>query len=149
MFQEFKKFAARGSVIDLAIGLIIGSAFGSIVNSFVNDILMPPIGLLLGKVDFSNLFITLQPGAYYTSLSEAQEAGAATLNYGLFINQVINFLIITFSVFLIVRAVNRLKAKEAEGTAEPSTKSCPFCLSDIPIKASRCPFCTSHLDGEI
>jgi large conductance mechanosensitive channel len=149
MLKEFREFAARGSVIDLAVGLIIGSAFGSIVNSFVNDILMPPIGLLLGKVDFSNLFITLQRGASYTSLSEAQEAGAATLNYGLFVNQIINFVIIAFSVFLIVRAANRLKAKEVKGPEEPSTKACPFCQSDIPINASRCPFCTSHLDGEI
>jgi len=148
MLKEFKEFAARGNVVDLAVGLILGSAFGSIVTSFVNDILMPPIGLLLGKVDFTNLYIPLQSGVSFGSLAEAQEAGAATLNYGLFINTIINFVIITFSVFLLVRAINRLHKPEDEAPAETTTKSCPFCQSEIPIKASRCPQCTSHLDQE-
>lgn len=146
MIQEFKVFAARGNVVELAVGLILGSAFSSIVNSFVNDILMPPIGLFLGKVDFTNLYIPLQSGASYASLAEAQEAGAATLNYGLFINNIISFLIIAFSVFLVVRAVNRVQADEEAAPAEPTTKSCPFCHTEIPVHASRCPHCTSHLE---
>jgi len=143
LLKEFKKFAMRGNVIDLAIGVIIGGAFGKIVTSFVNDILMPPIGLLLGKVDFSNLYINLS-GGHYDSLAQAQEAGAATLNYGLFINNVIDFVIIAFVIFLLVRQINKLE-KPAETPGEPTTKACPYCYSSIPIKATRCPACTSEL----
>lgn len=143
MLEEFKKFAMRGSVLDLAVGIIIGTAFGAIVNSLVNDIIMPPIGLLLGKVDFSNLFINLS-GTPYSSLAEAKAAGAATINYGVFINTVINFLIISFALFLVIRQVNRWTAKPAPPAA-PTTKECPFCFTQIPIKATRCPNCTSEL----
>jgi large conductance mechanosensitive channel len=142
MWKEFKQFIARGNVVDLAIGVIIGAAFGKIVTSFVNDILMPPIGLLLGNVDFANLFITLSGGAYAT-LEEAQAAGAATINYGLFINTIIDFLIVAFVIFLLIKQVNRLK--QPAPSAEPTTKKCPYCLSEIPIKATRCPHCTSEL----
>lgn len=144
MLKEFKEFALRGSVVDLAIGIIIGGAFGRIVSSFVDDILMPPIGLLLGNVDFSNLFINLS-GGRYESLAAAQEAGAATINYGLFISTVIDFVIVAFAIFLLVRQVNRLQRKEEEKPAEPTTKECPYCLSTIPIEATRCPHCTSDL----
>ena len=143
MLKEFKKFAMRGNVIDLAIGVIIGGAFGKIVTSFVNDILMPPVGLLLGKVDFSNLYINLN-GGHYDSLAMAQEAGAATLNYGLFLNTVIDFVIIAFVIFLLVRQINKLE-KPAETPSEPTTKECPYCYSAIPVKATRCPACTSEL----
>ncbi len=142
MWAEFKKFIMRGSVLDLAIGVIIGGAFGAIVQSLVKDIIMPPIGLLLGKVDFANLFINIS-GTKYASLAAAQEAGAATINYGLFINTVINFLILAFVIFLIVKQVNKLKAPEP--VAEPTTKQCPFCFTDIPKAAKRCPNCTSQL----
>lgn len=141
MLKEFKQFIARGNVIDLAIGVIIGAAFGKIVTSFVNDILMPPIGLLLGNVNFADLFIALSGGAYAT-LEEAQAAGAVTINYGLFINAIIDFLIVAFVIFLLVKQVNRLKKPEP---TEPTTKDCPYCLSEIPIKATRCPHCTSEL----
>jgi len=143
LLNEFKKFIMRGNVIDLAIGVIIGSAFGKIVTSFVNDILMPPFGLLLGKVDFSNLYISLS-GGHYDSLAKAQEAGAATLNYGLFLNTVIDFVIITFVIYLLVRQINKLE-KPAETPSEPTTKECPYCYSAIPVKATRCPACTSQL----
>jgi len=143
MLKEFKQFVARGNVVDLAIGVIIGAAFGKIVTSFVNDILMPPIGLLLGNVNFADLFITLSGGAYAT-LEEAQAASAVTINYGLFINTIIDFLIIAFVIFLLVKQVNRLK--QPEPSVEPKTKECPYCLSEIPIKATRCPHCTSELD---
>jgi large conductance mechanosensitive channel len=142
MWKEFKQFIARGNVIDLAVAVIIGAAFGKTVTSLVNDILMPPIGLLLGNVDFTNLFITLSGGSYAT-LAEAQAAGAATINYGVFINTVIDFLIVAFAIFLLVRQVNRLK--KPAPPAEPTTKACPYCLSEIPIKATRCPHCTSEL----
>jgi large conductance mechanosensitive channel len=142
MLDEFKKFVMRGNVLDLAVAVIIGVAFGAIVVSFVNDILMPPIGLLLGGVDFSNLFISLD-GQSYPSLAAAQEAGAPTINYGVFINTVINFLIIAFAIFLIVRLANRMQKEEAPG--ELTTKECPHCISTIPIKATRCPNCTSQL----
>ncbi len=142
MLKEFKEFAMRGNVIDLAIGVIIGGAFGKIVSSFVNDILMPPIGLLLGGVDFANLYISLT-GEEFANLAAAQEAGAATLNYGLFINAVIDFLIIAFVIFLMVRAINRMQADEQE--APVVTKDCPFCRTEIPLDASRCPHCTSQL----
>jgi large conductance mechanosensitive channel len=142
MWKEFKQFIARGNVVDLAVGVIIGAAFGKIVTSFVNDILMPPIGLLLGNVDFANLFITLSGGSYAT-LAEAQAAGAATINYGVFINTIIDFLIVAFVIFLLIKQVNRLK--QPAPAAEPTTKACPYCLSEIPIKATRCPHCTSEL----
>jgi large conductance mechanosensitive channel len=142
MWKEFKEFALKGSVLDLAIGLIIGAAFGKIITSFVNDILMPPIGLLLAKVDFANLFVSLD-GAKYASLADAQAVGAPTLNYGLFINVVIDFLITAFILFLVVKQVNRLR-KPAPAAA-PTTKACPYCKTDIPIDATRCPHCTSEL----
>ena len=145
MLKEFKEFALRGNVVDMAIGIIIGAAFGKIVTSFVNDILMPPVGLLLGQVDFSNLFINLS-GQPVTSLEEAQAAGVATINYGVFINTVLDFIIVTFVVFLFVRQINRLRREEEEpAPAEPDTKECPYCLSTIPQKAIRCPHCTSEL----
>jgi large conductance mechanosensitive channel len=144
MWKEFKEFALRGNVVDMAVGIIIGAAFGKIVTSFVNDILMPPVGLLLGNVDFSNLFISLS-GQPYASLEEAQAAGAATINYGLFINTVLDFVIVAFVVFLFVRQMNRMRRKEEAPPAEPETKECPYCLSTIPIKATRCPHCTSEL----
>jgi large conductance mechanosensitive channel len=136
----------RGSVVDMAVGIVIGAAFGTIIASFVADVLMPPIGLLLGRVDFANLFVVLKQGTMagpYESLAAAKEAGAVTLNVGVFINTVISFLIIAFAVFMVIKWINRLKAKEAP--AAPATKECPFCLSAIPIKASRCPHCTSQL----
>jgi len=143
MFKEFKAFILRGNVLDLAVGVVIGAAFAKIVNSLVTDVALPPIGLLLGNVDFSNLFITLS-GVHYASLAEAQAAGAATLNYGLFLNNVINFLIIAFVIYLVIRAANKLVIKQP-APAEPTDKDCPFCFSKIPIKAIRCPQCTSHL----
>jgi large conductance mechanosensitive channel len=142
MWAEFKKFAMRGNVIDLAIGVIIGGAFGAIVQSLVKDVIMPPIGLLLGKVDFSNLFISLT-SAKYATLAAAQEAGAATINYGIFINAVINFVIVAFVIFLIVKQINRMKAPEP--VSEPTSKPCPYCYTDIPRAATRCPHCTSQL----
>ena len=146
MFKEFKEFTLRGNVIDLAIGVIIGAAFGKIVTSFVNDILMPPIGLLLGNVDFSNLFINLS-GQPYGSLEEAQAAGAATINYGLFINTVLDFIIVAFVIFLLVRQVNRMRREREAPPAEPTTRKCPYCLSTVPLKATRCPHCTSELEA--
>ena len=142
MFKEFKEFAMRGNVIDLAIGIVIGAAFGKIITSFVSDILMPPIGLLFGKADFSNLFINLS-GGHYDTLQAAKDAGAATINYGLFLAAVIDFLIVAFAIFLVVRGINRMKRKPAEPT--PTTKDCAFCLSSIPLNATRCPHCTSEL----
>ncbi|MGR6836933.1 large conductance mechanosensitive channel protein MscL [Syntrophomonas erecta] len=144
MIKEFREFIARGNVLDLAIGIVIGAAFGKIVTSFVNDILMPPIGLLLGKVDFSNLFINLSAGEYQT-LAAAQEAGAVTINYGLFLTTLIDFLIIAFAIFLVVRQVNRFKRKEETAAIEPTTKKCPYCLSEIALEATRCSHCTSEL----
>jgi large conductance mechanosensitive channel len=138
MLQEFKKFAMRGNVVDMAIGIIIGAAFGKIVSSVVADILMPPIGLLLGNVNFSSLFITLKGGPY-PSLAAAQAAGAPTINYGIFINTVIDFVIIAFVIFLIIKAMNKMK--KPEEAAPPATKTCPECLSAIPIKATRCAHC--------
>jgi large conductance mechanosensitive channel len=146
MLKEFKAFAMRGNVLDLAVGIIIGGAFGTIVKSLVNDVIMPPIGLALGNVDFTNLFVLLKEGAKapapYSTLAEAQGAGAVTVNYGLFVNSIITFLIIAFAVFLIVRAANRMKPPEA---ASPSTKDCPYCRMPIPVGATRCPECTSEL----
>jgi large conductance mechanosensitive channel len=142
--KEFREFISRGSVIDLAVGIIIGTAFTGIVNSLVNDVIMPPIGLLLGNVDFTNLYINLSDKSY-DSLAAAQEAGAATLNYGVFINTVINFLIVALVIFVLIRQINRLQREEEAPPAEPTTKDCPYCLSAIPIAATRCPQCTSHL----
>jgi large conductance mechanosensitive channel len=144
MLKEFKEFAMRGNVLDLAVGLVIGAAFGKIVSSFVADILMPPIGLLLGKVDFSNLFISLSGGSY-ESLAKAKAAGAPTVNYGIFLNTILDFVIVAFAVFLLVRQVNRLKREPEKAPATPTTKTCTYCLSTIPLKASRCPNCTSQL----
>ncbi|HUO35433.1 MAG TPA: large conductance mechanosensitive channel protein MscL [Candidatus Acidoferrum sp.] len=142
MLKEFKEFAMRGNVLDMAVGIIIGAAFGKIVTSLVNDVLMPPIGLILGKVDFSSLFLNIS-GTSYPSLAAAKAAGAATINYGTFINNVIDFLIVAFVIFLLVRQVNRWN-KPAPATA-PTTKDCPYCASAIPLKATRCPMCTSEL----
>jgi large conductance mechanosensitive channel len=142
MLKEFKEFAMRGSVVDLAVGLILGAAFGKIVTSFVNDILMPPIGLLLGSVDFTNLFITLK-GEHLPTLTAAQDAGAVTLNYGIFINNIIDFIIVAFAIFLLIRQINRMKKQPAP--ADPTTKDCPHCYTSIPVKATRCPNCTSEL----
>lgn len=143
MLKEFKEFAMRGNVIDLAVGVIIGATFGKIITSLVNDILMPLIGLLLGKVDLSNLFITLS-GEKYATLAQAQEAGSATLNVGIFLNTIIDFLIVTLVIFLLIRQLNKLK-KEDEKLAEVTMKTCPYCLTEIPAKANRCPACTSDL----
>jgi len=148
MFKAFKEFAMRGNVIDMAVGIIIGSAFGNIIKSLVDDVIMPPIGLLLGGADFSNLFTILKEGTTpkpYNSLSIAQEAGAVTVNWGVFINTMISFLIIAFVVFLLIQGINKLKREEKVTPEEPITKACPFCTMDIPIKAIRCPNCTSEL----
>lgn len=146
MLKEFKEFAVKGNVMDLAVGVVIGGAFGKIVTSFVNDIIMPLVGLLIGGVDFSNLFIALD-GNQYATLEAAQEAKAATLNYGLFINSVVDFLIIALSIFIVVRQLNKMKAKnEEEPVAAPTSKVCIFCKTDIPIEATRCPHCTSILE---
>ncbi|MGD8406972.1 MAG: large conductance mechanosensitive channel protein MscL [Anaerolineales bacterium] len=144
MLKEFKEFVMRGNVLDLAVAVIIGGAFGKIITSFVNDVLMPPIGLLLGGVDFTNLFWALD-GNTYDSLEAATAAGAATINYGVFINTVIDFLIVAFVIFLVVKSANAAKKKEAPAPAEPTTKECPHCFTTIPIKATRCPNCTSEL----
>ncbi|HSN89047.1 MAG TPA: large-conductance mechanosensitive channel protein MscL, partial [Thermoanaerobaculia bacterium] len=136
MFKEFKEFAVRGSVIDLAVGVIIGAAFGKIITSLVDDILMPPLGMLIGRVDFTNLFINLSGGNYQT-LEQAKEAGAATINYGLFLNNVLSFLLVVFAIFLLVRWINRLRRQETPEA--PVAKECPFCRSTIPVKATRCP----------
>lgn len=142
MLREFKEFALRGNLIDLAVGFILGTAFGAIVKSLVEDVIMPPLGLLLGRVDFSNLYINLS-GGNYTSLAQAKQAGAATLNYGVFINTMINFVIVALVMFLLVRAVNRLQKPAPVPVAD--TKECPYCYSVIPLKATRCPHCTSQL----
>lgn len=150
MFKEFKEFAVKGNVMDMAVGIIIGAAFGSIVNSLVADVIMPPIGLLLGSVDFSNLFIVLKEGSLplpYATVADAKKAGAVTLNYGLFINTIISFLIVAFSVFILVKNINRLKREKEAPPPVPTTKECPYCFSNIPIKAVRCPNCTSDLKG--
>ena len=144
MLKEFKEFAVKGNMIDMAVGIVIGGAFGGVISSLVNDIIMPPFGVLLGKVDFANLFISLT-SQQFDSVTAAKEAGAATWNYGLFINTLINFLIVAFAVFLLVKAVNRLRRQPAPAPAEPTTKDCPHCFTKIPIKATRCPNCTSEL----
>lgn len=147
LWSEFKQFIARGNVLDLAVGIIIGAAFNGIVNSLVNDVIMPPIGYILGQIDFSNLYISLS-GASYASLAEAQAAGAATINYGLFINSVINFLIVAFVVFLIVRQYNRMLRAPKAPEAKPEIQQCPYCLSDIPAKATRCRECAADLPAK-
>jgi large conductance mechanosensitive channel len=146
VLKEFKEFATKGNVLDMAVGIIIGGAFGKIVSSFVDDVLMPPLGMLLGRGDFSNLYLNLS-GQPYESLAAAKAAGAATLNYGLFINAVINFVIVAFALFLLVRAANQLRRQEEAAPAPPSTRECPFCLSQVPLKATRCPHCTSPLEA--
>jgi large conductance mechanosensitive channel len=148
MLKEFREFAVRGNVVDMAVGIIIGAAFGAVVKSMVDDLLMPPVGLLLGGVDFTNLFATLREGktpAPYATLGQAKEAGAVTVNYGAFVNNVVSFLIVAFAVFLVVRAVNALRRKQEPAPAAATTKDCPFCTTAIPIKATRCPHCTSDL----
>ena len=149
MLKEFKAFIMRGNVLDLAVGIIIGAAFGSIVKSLVDDVIMPPIGLALGNVDFSDLFVLLKEGAKaappYASLADARAAGAVTLNYGQFLNNVVTFLIVAFAVFLVVRAANRLRPPEA--AEAPNTRDCPYCRMPIPVAATRCPQCTSELRG--
>lgn len=146
MFKEFKEFAMKGNVIDMAVGIIIGAAFGAIIKSLVDDILMPPIGLLLGNVDFSNIFMVIKEGKVagpYASIAAAKAAGAVTINPGIFVNTIISFLIVAFSVFLVIKNVNRLKKEPPP--ADPTTKDCPICFTVIPIKATRCPNCTSEL----
>ncbi len=146
MMNEFKKFIARGNVIDLAVGIVIGAAFTSVVNSFVNDILMPPIGLLTGGVDFSNLYLNLS-GQEYASLAEATEAGAPTINYGMFLNAIISFLIVAFAVFLLVQSYNKLREQPDAVPPDPTEKDCPFCRMTIPVAAVRCGHCTSQLES--
>jgi len=151
MVKEFKEFAVKGNVMDMAVGIIIGAAFGTIVKSLVADVIMPPIGLLLGNVDFSNLFMILKDGSQamgaYATLADAQAAGAVTLNYGQFINTIISFLIVAFAIFIVIKNMNKLKREEPVPVAEPTTKECPHCFSTIHIKAAKCPHCTSSLQG--
>lgn len=146
MIKEFKEFAMRGNVVDMAVGIIIGAAFGSIVQSLVADVIMPPIGFVLGNVDFSDLFITIKDGAAlagpYVTLADAQKAGAVTINYGMFVNKIISFLIVAFAVFMLVRGMNKLIKKEQPPV---TTKDCPYCFTAIPLKALRCPHCTSEV----
>jgi large conductance mechanosensitive channel len=143
MIKEFKEFVQKGNVLDMAVGFIMGAAFGKIVSSLINDVLMPPIGLLLGKVDFAGLYINLS-GKPFESLAAAKAAGAATINYGLFLNTFLEFLIVAFSVFLLVKWINALRRRPAAVSAVPTTKECPYCLSAVALKAVRCPFCTSE-----
>jgi len=148
MLKEFKEFAMRGNVIDMAVGIIIGAAFGTIVNSLVQDVIMPPIGLLLGNVDFSNIFAVIKEGKVagpYASIAAAKAAGAVTINFGVFINTIISFVLIAFAVFLLVRTINKLRRQEEVPPPVPTTKECTYCFSSIPIKATRCPNCTSEL----
>lgn len=153
MLKEFKEFAMRGNVIDMAVGVIIGAAFGTITKSLVDGLLMPPLGLLIGNVDFTNLFLVLKEGAEvagpYATLADAQKAGAVVMSYGTFINSVVSFLLIAFAVFLLVRGINKLKREKEEepAPADPTTKDCPYCLSSIPIAATRCAHCTSVLES--
>ena len=146
MLKEFKEFAMHGNVMDMAVGIIIGAAFGPIVGSLVGDVIMPPIGLLLGNVDFSNLFFVLKEGALagpYASVAAAKAAGAVTINYGLFINTIINFIIVAFAIFMMIKAMNRLKREQPAPAASPTTKDCPACCLTVPIKATKCGHCTS------
>jgi len=144
MLKEFKEFAMRGNVLDMAIGIIIGAAFGKIVTSLVNDVIMPPIGLVLGKVDFTNLYLNLSGGSF-VSLADAEAAGAPLIKYGVFLNTVLDFIIVAFVIFLVVRQVNKLRRKEEAPPPEPATQDCPYCVTSMPIKATRCPSCTSEL----
>jgi large conductance mechanosensitive channel len=146
--KDFKAFAMRGNVVDMAVGIIIGGAFGTIVKSLVEDVIMPPIGLLLGNVDFSELFVTLKAGATagpYATLADAKAAGAVTINYGMFANNVVSFLIVAFAVFLLIRAMVKMQKQEEAPAAAPTTKKCPYCQTDIPLRATRCPHCTSEV----
>ena len=148
MMKEFKEFAVKGNVVDMAVGIIIGAAFGTIVKSLVADVIMPPIGLALGNVDFANLFAVLKQGmppGPYASLVDAQAAGAVSVNYGVFINTIISFVIVAFAVFMMIRSINKMKREAEAPPAEPTTKECPYCFSSIPIKATRCPLCTSEI----
>ena len=148
MLKEFKKFILRGNVVDMAVGIIIGSAFSAIVKSLVNDVIMPPIGLLLGNVDFNDLFFLLKPGdpgAPYNALADAQAAGAVTLNYGVFINTIVSFIILAAVIFFLIKGINSLHEEEEAEPEEPTTKECPYCYTTIPIKAARCPNCTTEL----
>jgi large conductance mechanosensitive channel len=150
MLKEFKEFAMRGSVVDMAVGIILGAAFGLIAKSLVNDVLMPPIGLALGNVDFAELFIVIKEGATagpYATLAAAKEAGAVSINYGLFLNTVINFVVVAFAVFMVIRGLNRLKREEEAPPEAPTTKECPQCLSTIPIQAMRCSSCAQPVGG--
>lgn len=157
MLKEFKEFIARGNVLDMTVGIVVGTAFAAIAKSLASDVIMPPIGLILGKVDFGNLFLVIKEGATagpYTTLADAQAAGAVTLNYGVFLNSVVSFLIVAFAVFLIVRSVNKLHRKAAEAPATeapaaPTTQECPFCRVEISLQAVRCPHCTSHLEAPL
>ena len=148
MFNEFKEFAMKGSVVDMAVGIVIGGAFGTIVKSLVDDVIMPPVGLMMGGVDFANMFATLKEGAKaagpYATLAAAKDAGAVTLSYGLFINAIIGFLIITFALFMLIKGMNNSR-REASTAAAPATKDCPRCLTAVPIKATRCSACTSDI----
>lgn len=146
MLKEFREFAIKGSMVDMAVGIIIGAAFGKIVTSLVEDIIMPPIGLLLGRVDFANLYINLS-GQQYESMEAAKAAGAAMIRYGVFLNQAISFLVVVFAVFLMVKAINRLRRQE-ETAEEAAERPCPFCQTQIPAAATRCPHCTSQLDAQ-
>lgn len=148
MLKEFKEFAVKGNVVDMAVGIIIGGAFGTIVKSLVSDVIMPPIGMMLGNVDFSQLFLVLKTGGApgpYATLADAQAAGAVTINYGLFFNAVISFVIVAFAVFMLIRSINKLKRAEEAPPTEPTQKDCPHCFTSIPIKATRCPHCTSEI----
>jgi large conductance mechanosensitive channel len=153
MLKEFKEFAMRGNVLDMAVGIIIGAAFGTIVKSLVSDVIMPPLGLIVGNVDFSQLFIVLKSGVKaagpYANLKDAEAAGAVTLNYGMFFNNIFSFIIVSFSVFILVKGINKLKRKEETiPPAAPTNKTCPYCMSTISIAATKCPFCTSELKAE-
>ncbi len=153
MFREFKEFALKGNVLDMAVGIIIGAAFGTIVKSLVSDIIMPPFGLVLGNVDFTNLFVVLKHGLKdagpYATLKDAESAGAVTINYGLFVNNVISFVIVAFSIFIVIKGFQRLKRKDVPAPAAvPATKECPFCLSQVPAKAAKCAYCTSELSNQ-
>jgi large conductance mechanosensitive channel len=150
MLKEFRDFAMRGNVVDMAVGIIIGGAFGTIVKSLVSDVLMPPIGMLLGNVDFSNLFVAIKagdPAGPYATLADAQGAGAVTVNYGVFLDNIVSFLIVAFAVFLLIRAINRMQKQEEAAPPPPDKKECPFCLTSVPIKATRCASCTSELSA--
>ena len=151
MIKEFKAFIMRGNVVDMAVGIVIGAAFGAIIQSLVKDVIMPPIGLLLGKVDFSNLFAVLKPGEAagpYATLADAQAAGAVTLNWGLFMLSIVSFVIIAFCIFMLIRSLAKMQKAEEEAPADPTTKECPHCFMEIPIKATRCPLCTSQLNAQ-